>query len=772
MDYEVPTDVDQIEHEDKAVEENVEEIETELEDSNIAHKIPKTEEEEVEKEGDTSMASHKLSEVEPESEFLSLPASLASHLLLPVEWPEAGLLPSMVAHQIFHPCPENLHQTVPLTPSLDFEASNPRLSKQEANEMERCMVEREENLRQDFEEWSKCVDFKATYCHLEEETPLAEDSNGTLLLMDQKDSIEIGPSKAEPELVHASSLDEDLTRENIGEEAADKFLTEETHIAEVASQESLMASMATHKEAEQDVAWEFVEPISSLAAHRLLPLDEVESGLTYSMVAHSLNLIHQDEDVKPEREDYAQPEAWASMVGHQVVGAEESDLPFTSMAAHQSFIPGWIEEGTVISGVSHQLLNQGEMEEDAILKHDVPRKWEENVQEDAVFEPFISAADQIPVAEMEKDVSLPTGKLPNILEVEESSTEKHQERGVREAEVCRKGKAEIDPRRRNIDPASDLPKSPVGTSDDEKDSFENFINESKQTYHERVADEYKSTIKRIQDLHKLVEEEIGEFEKSRKDVIMKSEVVTVMSNVKGVSFPLEITINQKDEKEESLLEREETQKEEGVREKIMESENEEEDCANIISASCTLRENTPILITTNMDQQVECDSGFEGSPDLKKTENGVRSLQVSFADREAESPISFPRQTLTKRSSEEKKTRDKQLLESFLKNENHQQIKDKTTVTNNSGSSVSPEKKQMPKMSHIPPPIAQESGEVKKQKNRKPKVTTTAFKDSIMKKTYKIRFHVNLKESEAQKPRSVLQTFLSFFKDHSMFGKK
>ena len=44
-------------------------------------------------------------------------------------------------------------------------------------------------------------------------------------------------------------------------------------------------------------------------------------------------------------------------------------------------------------------------------------------------------------------------------------------------------------------------------------------------------------------------------------------------------------------------------------------------------------------------------------------------------------------------------------------------------------------------------PIAHEPGEAKKQKNRKPKVTTTAFKDSIMKKTYKIRFHVNLKES-------------------------
>merc|ERR1712223_2008386 len=99
-----------------------------------------------------------------------------------------------------------------------------------------------------------------------------------------------------------------------------------------------------------------------------------------------------------------------------------------------------------------------------------------------------------------------------------------------------------------------VPKSPVvGPSDDEKDSFENFINESKQTYHERVADEYKTTIKRIQDLHKLVEEEIGEFEKSRKDV-RKSEVITVLSNVRGVSFPLEITIKQTNQKEDSSFE--------------------------------------------------------------------------------------------------------------------------------------------------------------------------------------------------------------------------
>merc|ERR1719391_40437 len=714
MDYEVLM-VDQTEPEDNLVKENMEEADKESDESNIVHKHPKVEKDLV-KEAEISMAAHKLAEVEQESEFLSLPASLASHLVLPVEWPETGLLSSMVAHQIFLPCPENLEETILLIPSLDIEGtrdSNPHLSQPEANEIFLETEDLEENLRKDFKGRSNGVDFKATYCHFEEETTFAEGIRETFFFMDKEDPMEISLSKAEPKLDHSCSLDDDHTRENISEEVAEEFLTEETpktHITEDASQESLM---------------------------------------------------------KP------------SMVGHQVVEAEEPDLPYASMAAHWSFVPEWKEEGTVSSGVSHQLLNQHDMEEDDILKQNVPEKWEENVQEDAVFEPFVSMSNQIPVAEREKDVSLTPGQLPDIQEVEEPLTEK----GVREAEVSRiRKEAEIDPRRRNTEPASSSapPKSPVGTSDDEKDSFENFIKESKQTYHERVADEYKSTIKRIQDLHKLVEEEIGEFEKSRKDV-RKSEVITVMSNVRGVSFPLEITINKKGQKEDSSLETEGTQgcqkeedKEEGFDEASEESDNEggDDDSTNIISATCTLRENTPILITTNMDN-VECDSGFEGSPDLQKTE-GVRSLQVSLTNREAESPVSFPKKTFTtpKRSSvEEKKTRDKQLLESFLKNENHQ-IKDKTTVTSNSDGRVTPEKKHAPKIPDIPPPIAQEPKEGKKQKNRKPKVTTTAFKDSIMKKTYKIRFHVNLKETEGEKPRSVLQTFLSFFKDHSIFGKK
>merc|ERR1711881_371471 len=126
--------------------ENVEEVETEPEDSHIPNKLSNMDkEEDVTKEADTSMVSHKLPEMEPESEFPSLPASLASHLFLPVEWPETGLPSSMVAHQIYHHCPE---------------ATNPHLSKEEANELHE--MELEENLRKDFEDRSYGVDFKGT----------------------------------------------------------------------------------------------------------------------------------------------------------------------------------------------------------------------------------------------------------------------------------------------------------------------------------------------------------------------------------------------------------------------------------------------------------------------------------------------------------------------------------------------------------------------------------------------------------------------------------
>jgi len=307
--------------------------------------------------------------------------------------------------------------------------------------------------------------------------------------------------------------------------------------------------------------------------------------------------------------------------------------------------------------------------------------------------------------------------------------------------------------------------SPVGTND-LQDSYNSFIDESKHTYNERVADEYKTTIKRIQELQALVEEEIGEFEKSRKEIKKLPQITTVSSTVKGVSFPLQITINQEEPAEESIFEIEDIQENE--------EEASEDINQNAISATLILREKSPVVISLKHDH-LDCDSGFEGSPDIKSKTAEVKSSRQSLEVEDRSSPL--PRPSTLKRKSEEKKTRDRELLESFLKNENHQ-IKDKIVVTSNPGERMTPEKKEIPETAGncgVPPSRAQTSPTQKTKKVKKPKITTAAFKESIMKKTYKVRFHVNLKEgsaANAAKPQSVLQSFLSFFKSQTFFGKK
>merc|ERR1719275_83188 len=203
MEYEVPTGVDQIEHEDEADQENVEEVETKPNESNSAHKLPKMEEEAVEKETETSMAAHKLPEIEPKSEFLTLPVSLASHHLLPVEFPEMGILSSMVAHQIFQFCPENIEEAIPLTTSLDCESMS-ATSAQELNE-DRI----EDNLRENLKTWFEGVDFKATYGDFEEDQP--ETTFG-------KDSVKNISMEYEVPMIVEQIEDEDKTvQENVGE---------------------------------------------------------------------------------------------------------------------------------------------------------------------------------------------------------------------------------------------------------------------------------------------------------------------------------------------------------------------------------------------------------------------------------------------------------------------------------------------------------------------------------------------------------------------------
>merc|ERR1712180_28142 len=118
---------------------------------------------------ETSMIAHKLLDQEPESEFLLLPFSLASHLVVPPELSEPGLLTSMLAHQQINQAgPNHLEEIRPDEQSCHPVPISPHLEENEYNF--------EQNLRENLREQLMGLDFKATYCNIEEEEEMQEHS--------------------------------------------------------------------------------------------------------------------------------------------------------------------------------------------------------------------------------------------------------------------------------------------------------------------------------------------------------------------------------------------------------------------------------------------------------------------------------------------------------------------------------------------------------------------------------------------------------------------
>merc|ERR1712080_750532 len=266
------------------------------------------------------------------------------------------------------------------------------------------------------------------------------------------------------------------------------------------------------------------------------------------------------------------------------------------------------------------------------------------------------------------------------------------------------------------------------------------------TYSEKVADDYKTTIQRIQELQKIVGEEIGQFETTKKESRKSPVVTTVISHVKGISFPLEIHIHQDESREQSKLSIDNI--EENVEKKSIGSasynklndEDPTEDADDIsipklVSASCVFGDNSPVFIKSST-ENFSCDSGFNSSPDIKVRNDDTDKYNQSQDEATFNIFSKQPPLPPQRRNTEEKKVRDKELLESFLRNENHQKKKETMAMS---------------------------------------KVTATGIKETLIRKTFKIRFHVKLNQeggSSQTEKTSVLQCFLKLFKLDKIFSKK
>merc|ERR1712059_16548 len=150
---------------------------------------------------------------------------------------------------------------------------------------------------------------------------------------------------------------------------------------------------------------------------------------------------------------------------------------------------------------------------------------------------------------------------------------------------------------------------------------------------------------------------------------------------------------------------------------------------------------------------LDCDSGFEGSPDIKELPRNPSKNQSSL-----------------KTNKKENKIQDNKVLESFLNNESSQ-MKEKRLKLESPVEQSIPETKVLDKKSDIQTPKLKESPKLKKNAGNKQSFATTAFKEGVMKRTYKLRFRVNLDQiNETEKP-SIIRALLNFFKSHNVFRK-
>ena len=461
----------------------------------------------------------------------------------------------------------------------------------------------------------------------------------------------------------------------------------------------------------------------SLAAHWLCPLDlDEETGLRTSQVAHQPVLFSEEDSVRNVQEEIIA--AKADVMASQC----------TSPVPHPVIMEDVQDEMWAVRGLL------------TLLPEDQDRA--------------LIQANEV------RRVSITSSK--EMTPCQELTTEKEEDSET-DQEI------KNDPRQTSTGSVSHLQSLPdikhhlcTKENNDIRESFNNLIEASNKTYNEKVADEYKttsiSTIKRIQDLHKLVEEEIGHFETSRNKERTKSPVITtVMSQVKGIIFPLEITIDQLEAREKSVSIQDIKECEYDTDNCTLkgDNKNQETDNENIVSATCIFGDHSPVVIKVNSEER-DIDSGFEGTTNMigNKTDD----------EKKEEACTKTNKPTTQKRNSVDRKIRDRELLESFLQSENHH-LKDESvlSVASIPDRQMTADKGPTPTMPAIPLPTARNAP----KKARKPKITSTAFKESIMQKTYKIRFHVNLnKEAEAEKSSTVLSSFINFFKVHTFFGKK
>lgn len=546
-----------------------------------------------------------------------------------------------------------------------------------------------------------------------------------------------------------------------------------------------------------------------------------------------LNLIDQtlkqqiilDEKELEENVMVSGTEFCSSMVSHTLENKSEIEEFLSSSMAHNVTPLDNEEYENIYSKITHQPLIYTQNQEDTSIEkqadnlHDnvenILKNEAENVisnaPEDSVTKEITNRRSQARLQGLFNPHQLQkrfgrSGKLSRLQRLQRTQERLEKEQGERESslagDLATREDLKEDVERdvnitddndhiENVDPqvASDeslscqsLPCEETLTTTHESNNIEQTsesnIYSSKHTYADETSNEYKTKIQRIQELQRIVEEEIGNFETQRKEFSTSPLEETVLSNVRGISFPLEISIHSKtlgkrsnsprediedntvDKRSEEIdpnLKKRVKDKEEKFNEQIYGDKSEIMPVSDVINDSSVTTFSTPSDISRSgfrsFVDSLDCDSGFEGSPDFKELPRNPSKKQSSL-----------------KINTTETKIQDNKNLESSLNNESHQMEGDKLKLESSAKQSI-PETKVLDKKSDIRTPKVEESPKLKKKAGIKQSFTTSAFKEGVMNRTYKLRFRVNLDHiNETEKP-SIIRSLLNFFKSHTVFRK-
>merc|ERR1711874_70933 len=504
-----------------------------------------------------------------------------------------------------------------------------------------------------------------------------------------------------------------------------------------------------------------------------------------SMIVHQIN-INTDEDKicnsenenrLPISDKYITPKSNDSWIAGYKVEDTENKL-ITSLVSHQ--LPGSdhaTNENTefLITSVSHSI-TADELpysttldSEKSMLVHHVD---DETVNEEAMSK-LSSNCDELNI-----QTNIPVSK------------DKTEVNAVKQAEneIINSKEKLVDYRINSYTEGTDKQKenirhkeSPVGM-DDTNETDDNV-----------ALNSYTSKLTRIQKLQRLVEDEIEEFENKRKNNIkyIENDVETtethIVNNVKNIEFQSCIVTHQKlyntNSEEDPLYKIDEQKNDEyestdnesiassteslnsvicttSENVKCNEEQNSLDDDESsgvysdqdngeesVIQASCTLEDNSPIVITTNQ----------LSSPDLKTEEESHLSEELNFEDIE-DTKSYYEEEVPCKEQTHEEKEEFDELKMHFRKAP--RRSSSSTTKLREAellNSFLSEESKE-----------TKEKGKIKPQeKMRKSSITLATLNESVKRQTYKIRFKVSLNKDNSK--ASVLQYLFGCFGGEKLF---